>query len=476
MSGLLIFGLFLCCGSAAAQGEGTDAASAAPRPNVVLIFCDDLGYGDLGCFGHPTIATPNLDRMAREGTRFTQFYVAAPVCTPSRAALMTGRLPVRNGMAGNRRVLFPDSVGGLPADELTVPEVLREAGYATAMFGKWHLGHRPEYLPTEHGFDRYLGIPYSNDMDKREGKSNRTADPFGTVDWRDFDVPLLSARAGESAEEIERPADQTKITSAYAAGAAAFMRQTARQDRPFFVYLAHSMPHIPLFRSGSFEGVSPRGTYGDVITEIDATVGLLASTADELGLKERTLFLFTSDNGPWLIFDQHGGSAGLLRNGKGTTWEGGVRVPALAYWPGTVPPARTEPGLMSTMDILPTLAELAGSNVPSDRTLDGKSQVPLLTGGGPSRREVVHYYRRRELFAVRRGPWKAHFITQGGYGREAQRRTELPSPELYHLEVDPSEKYNVADQHPEIVGDLTLLAEEHLASFEMPPSQLDRKQ
>ena len=452
---------------------GTALADDRP-PNVVLVFCDDLGYGDLGCFGHPTIATPNLDRMAAGGTKFTQFYVAAPVCTPSRAALLTGRLPVRTGMAGNRRVLFPDSVGGLPQEEVTLPELLKDAGYATGMFGKWHLGHLPQYLPTEHGFDRYLGIPYSNDMDKVKGASNRTSDPFGTVDWREFDVPLLSSVAGEPAEELERPADQTTITKRYGEAAADFIRQHAADDTPFFVYLPHSMPHIPLFRSKTFEGVSPRGTYGDVLTEIDATVGLLAAAVEDLGLREETLFLFTSDNGPWLTFDEHGGSAGLLRNGKGTTWEGGVRVPAVAYWPGTVPAGRTEPGLMSTLDVLPTLAELAGVEPPGDRTYDGESQVALLKGEGPSSREVVHYYRRRELFAVRKGPWKAHFITQGSYGKGAAPRTKLDTPELYHVEVDPSEKYDVAKAHPDVVAELTRLADEHVASFEMPPSQLDR--
>ncbi|MGB9625015.1 MAG: sulfatase family protein, partial [Phycisphaerae bacterium] len=272
----------------------TMTAQAAERPpNLVILFADDLGYGDLCCYGHPSIRTPNLDRMASEGLRFTDFYSAAPVCTPSRAALLTGRLPIRSGMVGTtRHVLFPDSKGGLPASEITIAEALKTKGYATACVGKWHLGHLPQYLPTRNGFDSYYGIPYSNDMKPS---------------------PIL-----RNEEVIEEPAVQETLTPRYTDEAIKFIRR--EKDKPFFLYLAYNFPHVPLHVSDRFKDKSLRGLYGDVVEEIDWSVGEVLRTLRELGLAEKTLVVFSSDNGPWLIKNQHGGSAGLLRDGKGSTW------------------------------------------------------------------------------------------------------------------------------------------------------------
>ncbi|NNE93624.1 MAG: sulfatase-like hydrolase/transferase, partial [Verrucomicrobiales bacterium] len=288
-------------------------AIAADKPNFVVVFCDDLGYGDLSCFGHPTIKTPHLDRMAAEGQKWTNFYVAACVCTPSRAALLTGRYPIRNGMCSDRRrVLFPDSAGGLPQSEITIAKALKDgAGYRTAAVGKWHLGHLPEFLPTSHGFESYFGIPYSNDMNRidRSVSQHQLAED---ENFKAYDVPLL-----RDEKEVERPADQRTITKRFTEEAVRKIGEF--KDEPFFIYLAHSLPHIPLFRAPDFRDTSTAGIYGDVIEEIDWSVGQIREALEKHGIAENTLVVFTSDNGPWLTFDTHGGSAGLLREGKGST-------------------------------------------------------------------------------------------------------------------------------------------------------------
>jgi len=416
---------------------------AADKPNIIIILADDLGYGDLGCFGHPTIRTPNLDRMASEGMKLTQFYVAASVCTPSRAALLTGRLPIRSGMCSDsRRVLFPNSGGGLQDSEITIAEALKAKGYATCCVGKWHLGHLPQFLPTRHGFDEYFGIPYSNDMKP---------------------TPLM-----ENETVIEEPADQTTLTMRYTERAVQFIERN--KEKPFFLYFPHTFPHVPLFASQKYKGTSLRGLYGDVVEELDWSVGEVMSALRKHGLAEKTFVFFTSDNGPWLTQQLRGGSAGLLREGKGSTWEGGMREPCIAWWPRVVPAGTVNPGLSSTLDLLPTCLSLAGAELPQDRILDGVSMVPMLVGKGQSQRTIMFFYRGTRLMAVRKGPWKMHLITQAGYGDGP---TKHEPPLLFHLEHDPSEQYDMAKDHPDVIADILREIERHRATVKPVPSQLD---
>jgi len=431
--------------SAILMGVATAAlAQASDLPNFVIIFADDLGYGDLACYGHPTIKTPNLDRMAAEGMKFTQFYSAASVCTPSRAALMTGRLPIRSGMCDdNNRVLFPNSTGGLPHDEITIAEVLKTAGYATSCIGKWHLGHRPKHLPLSQGFDEYFGIPYSNDM---------------------HPTPLI-----RDTEVLEEPADQKTLTKRYTAEAIRFIKEN--QKRPFFLYMPHTFPHVPLFASEKFKGKSLRGQFGDAVEELDWSVGQVLQTLRDLNLAERTLVFFTSDNGPWLYKKRKGGSAGLLRDGKGSTWEGGMREPAIGWWPGKIKAGVVTQGVASTMDLFPTCLKLAGLQPPSDRIIDGKDVTPLLFGTGPSQTDVYFYYRGTRLMAVRKGPWKAHFITQNAYGAGSREPVVHDPPILYNLERDPSEKYDLRRDFSKVIADIRQEVEKHKADLKPAPSQ-----
>jgi arylsulfatase A len=442
-------------------------AVAAERPNFVVVFADDLGYGDLGSFGHPVIRTPNLDRLAAEGQRWTSFYVASGVCTPSRAALLTGRYPVRSGMAsGRRRVLFPDSGGGLPSSEVTIAEALAAGGYVSGAIGKWHLGHLPRFLPTRQGFSTYWGIPYSNDMDFAGGPDYRKevqANPRFEADPAHYRVPVL-----EDEREVERPADQRTITRRYTEKAIAFIR--ANRDRPFFLYLAHSMVHIPLFVSDAHRGRSPAGPYGDAVEEIDAGVGQIAAVLRDLGLERRTLVVFTSDNGPWREFATHGGSAGPLRGGKGDTFEGGMREPTVVWGPGLVAPGVVSE-MGSTLDLLPTLCALAGVKPPGGRVLDGYDLGPVLRGEGRSPRQEMLFYRDEELYAVRLGPFKAHFVTRSGYGPDGP--VVHDPPLLYQLEEDPAERFDVAARHPDVLRRIEELAEAHRRTLEPVPNQLD---
>jgi len=414
-------------------------------PNFIILFADDLGYGDFACYGHPTIRTPRIDRMADEGMRFTQFYAAASVCTPSRAALLTGRLPIRSGMCSDKgRVLFPWSALGLPPSEITFAEALKTKGYATSCIGKWHLGHVPEYLPTRHGFDSYFGIPYSNDMEP-------------TVLMRNEKV-------------IENPAKQSTLTQRYTEEAIRFIKQN--RDKPFLLYLAHTFPHTPLFASGNFKGKSPRGLYGDVVEELDWSTGEILDTLNELGIAQNTLVFFTSDNGPWLTQKQDGGSAGMLRDGKRTTFEGGMRVPGIAWWPGKIKAGVTSHALASTMDIFTTCLKLAEVRVPEDRIIDGKNLTPVLLGTGSCEREVLFYYRGERLMAVRKGPFKAHLITQGGLTRDADIPVVHDPPLLYQLEHDPSEKYDVSKEYPEVIADILKEVKSHKANLKPGKCQL----
>lgn len=451
------------------------AAAPAPSPappNVVLVVADDLGYGDLGVYGNPTIRTPRLDRMAFEGQKWTNFYVAESLCTPSRAALLTGRLPVRNGMSAAddlRRVFFPDSTGGLPASEVTLAELLKARGYATTVIGKWHLGHVPDALPMAHGFDHYFGIPYSNDMDMIPipGASIGGEDPRKRARMMDpqpeyWNVPLMRDGA-----VIERPADQRTITRRYTEEAIRFLREHA--SRPFFLYLAHTMPHMPLFASPGFAGRSPRGRYGDAVEEIDWSVGRVLDTLQELGLERRTVVIFISDNGPWAIFDEQAGSAGPLRGAKSGTYEGGMRVPAIFWGPGTVAPGVvTEIG--STLDLLPTLATLSGADVPRDRVLDGYDLGPVLRQGARGPRRDVFFYRGAKLYAVRHGPFKAHFFTRSEYGNEPEVAHDPPL--LYNVDEDPGERFDLAAKHPEVVAEIRRIAAEHARTVVPVENQL----
>jgi arylsulfatase A len=438
LSILFLFTL-ISCGNKSNR-EATD------KPNIIVVFCDDMGYGDLSSFGHPTIKTPELDNLAAEGQKWTSFYVTAPVCTPSRAGLITGRYPVRSGFMGG--VLFPNSKGGLPQSEITIPELMKVGGYATACIGKWHLGHLPQFLPTSHGFDYYYGIPYSNDMDRVEGTDYRETCVNPEIEL--FQVPLM-----RNEEVIERPAQQTTIARRYTEETVKYINENSQN--PFFIYLAHNMPHVPLFRSPAFENRSERGIYGDVIEEIDWSMGQIRMALEENGIAENTLVIFTSDNGPWLRFNQHGGSAGLLREGKGSTFEGGMRVPAIFWWKGVLKQGIVS-DMGSTLDFLPTFCNLAGVPLPDDRQLDGFDLTKTLLYGEKSPRDIMIFSRGNEVYAIRKGDYKAHFIVKN-------RESEEPTPLLYHLGHDPSEKYNLADQYPEIIEELRLEAEKYKATI-----------
>ncbi|HEU4692365.1 MAG TPA: sulfatase [Vicinamibacterales bacterium] len=449
---------------------GFGSAQAPRRPNIVVIFTDDLGYGDIGAFGAVNIRTPRIDAMAAEGQKWTSFYVQ-PVCSPSRAALLTGRLPIRNGMFGTPggtapKVFRDNAAEGLPLAEVTVAEVLKSAGYRTAMVGKWHLGQLPQFMPIHQGFDSWFGLPYSHDMRMRVPRT----DGYRTAAYYDpkpeyWDVPLM-----RDERVIERPVDHRTLTKRYTEEAVKFIAES--RGGPFFLYLAHSLPHIPLARSVEFAGHSEAGLYGDVIEELDWSVGRVLDALRAAGVERNTLVLFTSDNGPWLPFRDHGGSAGPLRQGKGTTWEGGVRTPAIFWWPGTIRPAVVT-GIGSGLDLLATAASLAGTTIPADRQIDSLDLTAALTGGGASPRSELFYYWDSELRAVRKGNYKAHFITSGAYDDPEPRVAQTP-PLLFDLSVDPGERFNISADHPEVVADLVNMASAHRASIAPAAPLFDR--
>jgi arylsulfatase A-like enzyme len=442
------------------------SAQAARKPNIIIIYADDLGYGDLGCYGHPTIKTPNLDRMAAEGMRFTEFYSAAEVCTPSRAALLTGRYPIRSGMCNDQfRVLRNRSLGHLPDDEITIAEALKTRGYATGIVGKWHLGvweFNPAGHPKRHGFDYTFGLPHSNDMDPFP------ATPRGANKLAEQQLEWWNAPLYRNEELIERPADQTTLTRRYTEEAVKFIRD--RKKEPFFLYFPHTFPHTPLFASKKFAGTSPRGIYGDVLAELDWSVGQILETLRKEKLADNTLVFFSSDNGPWLIMNQQGGSAGLLRDGKGSTWEGGMRVPGIAWWPGKIAPGSVQHQMACTMDLFTTSLKLAGADLPKDREIDGLDIRPLLFGHGDVKRGAYFYYRGTRLFAARLGDFKAHFLTQASYNQPQP--DEHTPPLLFNLRIDPGETFNIASNHPTVLGDLAKAVEQHRATVKPVKNQL----
>jgi arylsulfatase A len=429
------------------------AVQAEKLPNIVIIFADDLGYGDLGCYGHPSIRTPNLDGMAAEGMRFTDFYVAATVCTPSRAGLMTGRLPIRSGMSGDlkHRVQTRNSPGGLPPEEITIARALKGKGYTTEAIGKWHLGHYPQNLPTAHGFNAFYGLRWSNDMEPAQGNPrNASASLNQKLDW--WNCTLM-----RNDQPIEQPTDLSTLTRRYTEEALRFIKQNRK--KPFFLYFAHTYPHVPLFASRQFQKTSARGLYGDVVEELDWSVGQVLEALRKNGVARNTLVFFTSDNGPWLVKDQAGGCAGLLQGGKGSTWEGGMREPAIAWWPGRIKAGVVNREMASSLDLFPTCLHLAGVPLPSDRVLDGFDMTPMLLGKGPSQRNVMIYYNGDEVYAIRKGPCKAHFITFSGYGKDTPARHDPPL--LFHLPNDPGERFDVAAEHPDVVADIQQELKKH---------------
>lgn len=445
--------------------------SAAERPNVVLFFVDDMGYADVGAFGKPPHRTPNLDRMAAEGLLLTDFYVAQAVCTASRAALMTGCYPNRVGMQG---ALNHTSRTGLHPDEFLLPELFKQQGYATGIYGKWHLGTTMKFHPLRRGFDDYLGIPYSNDNSKYHPSLAAEMPPLPFYD---------------GLKVVELDPDQRLFTRRFTERAVAFIEM--HRDEPFFLYLPHVMPHVPIFASAAFEGRSGAGLYGDVMEELDWSMGAIMDTLKKHGLDERTLVLFFSDNGPFLSYGEHAGRAEPLREGKLTSYEGGVRVPFIARWPGRIPAGVRSAEPLMAIDLLPSFAELLGAELPEQRKIDGRAALPLLLGepGARSPQEAYFFWAGDELQAVRAGRWKLHFahpyitvdgepgkggkpanwenmkprsITQSGIAGIASRhgyRVEQQALALYDLEADPGETRNVAAEHAEVVARLQALAE-----------------
>ena len=430
-------------------------ADARP-PNVIIVFTDDQGYGDVGCYGAQGYRTPHLDRLAAEGMRFTDFYVSSPVCSASRAALLTGCYHERVGISG---ALGPGSRTGLNPDETTIADICRARGYATAAVGKWHLGDHPRFLPANHGFDSYFGLPYSNDMWPYHPNLSHLS-----IEKRLKRCPHLPLIEGTRTIDPEvTPEEQRQLTTRYTQKAVQFIRQN--KAKPFFLYLAHSQPHVPLFVSDMFQGKSAGGLYGDVIQEIDWSMGEILKALKTFGIDEHTLVLFTTDNGPWLSYGDHGGSAGPLREGKGTCWEGGIRVPCLARWPGRIPAGSVCSEPAASIDLLPTIARAVGGKLP-EKKIDGKDITPLLTGekGAKSPHDALFfYYKSNELQAARSGRWKLilphTFRTLNGHpggkgGTPVHYDNQTTGLALYDLQEDIGETKNLASERPKIVAEL----------------------
>jgi arylsulfatase A-like enzyme len=438
----------------------TEVRSATRLPNFVIIYIDDMGYADIDPFGAEGYETPNLDRLAREGRVFTNFYVSQPVCSASRASLMTGCYNVRVGILG---ALGPRTEHGIHADEMTLAEVCKQKGYATACFGKWHLGHHPRFLPTNHGFDEYFGLPYSNDMWPYHPDVLHLSMEERYKRWPE--LPLIEGTRIVNPKLTSE--DQKMLTTWYTERAVRFIERN--RDRPFFLYVPHSMVHVPLHVSDKFDGKTKRGLFGDVVMEVDWSMGQIVNTIRRHGLDKHTMVIFTSDNGPWLSYGTHAGSAGPLREGKGTTFDGGCREPTVMWWPGKIPEGTTCPTPAMTIDILPTIAHLVGAKLP-DHRIDGKNIWPLIRGepDAESPQEAYFFYNGQELQAVRMGRWKLHFPHQyrtlagrpGGTGGKPAPYEQADIPlALFDLENDVGETTDVKDEHPDIVAAIQKLAD-----------------
>jgi len=420
-------------------------------PNIIIVFTDDQGYHDLGCFGNELIKTPNIDKLADEGTRFTNFHVSQPVCSASRASLLTGCYSNRIGIHG---ALFPHHDHGLNPEETTIAEILKEQGYATGMVGKWHLGHHKQFLPPQHGFDFYYGIPYSNDMWPEQNGRN--------------DYPPLPLIRNNETEELLR-GDQSNVTTRYTEEALNFIKEH-RKD-PFFLYVAHTMPHVPLFVSEKYDGTSKQGMYGDVIQEIDWSVGEIVKMLEKYKIKDNTWIIYTTDNGPWLNYGNHAGSAYPLREGKMTVWEGGVRVPCVMSWPGKIEAGRIDSANFMTIDLLPTITDLVGGKMPQHK-IDGRNVAPIIFEGKDPDPEYPYafYYRQNELQAVRSGRWKLYLPHRSrtmagqemGYdGKGGRYKNFQTGTELYDLKNDLGERFDLAEEQPEIVEKLMVIVEDY---------------
>jgi len=444
----VLISTYICVSGLSISGVAQQAAAADRLPNIVIMFADDLGYADIGCFGAKGYNTPHIDSLAKDGVKFTDFYVAQAVCGASRAALLTGCYSNRVSILG---APGPSAKYGINSSEMMLPELVKQKGYATAIFGKWHLGHHKKFLPLQHGFDEYFGLPYSNDM----WPYHPTA--------RFPDLPLIEGN--KTINPKVSPDDQKKLTTQYTERAVDFIDRN--KQKPFLLYVAHSMPHVPLYVSPKFAGKTSRGLFGDVISEIDWSMGQILAALKKHNLEENTLVIFTSDNGPWLSYGDHAGSATPLREGKGTAWEGGVREPTVMRWPTKIKPGSVCTEIAGTIDILPTVAAITGAPL-SKNKIDGKNIWPLISGqpGARSPHEAYYYYWGRDLHAVRSGKWKLHFphayrslLGAGGKGGKPSRYTQKRCGlELYNLDTDICETTDVAKENPEVVARLTKLA------------------
>eukprot|EP01094_Clydonella_sp_ATCC50884_P025709 TRINITY_DN6869_c0_g1_i1.p1 TRINITY_DN6869_c0_g1~~TRINITY_DN6869_c0_g1_i1.p1 ORF type:complete len:511 (-),score=111.70 TRINITY_DN6869_c0_g1_i1:61-1551(-) len=426
---LVSCGAFVCA--------NTEVAS---KPNIVVFFADDLGYGDVSFNGHPTIRSPNLDKLAAEGMRMSSFYSGAPICSPSRASILTGRLPIRNGVYTQSeypldqlfRVFYPWSTGSLPDTEITIAEALKPANYTSGLIGKWHLGH-VDALPLERGFDYFYGLPYSQDEGCPPGYGMNC-----TKEWQHIwpGVPLY-----RNDTIIQQPVNLQTLVPRYTAEANGFIEQAVVRDKPFFLYMAYDEVHVPLFASPEFTGVSKRGLFGDAVQEMDDSIGQIMAKLDEVGVLENTLVFFTSDNGPWVDQGIEGGSAGLFRGEKGETWEGGMREPAIIYWKGKIQGGQLNMDMTSTMDIFSTALDVAGVPAPTDRVIDGVSLLPLILNGKPVERDCYFYYRDHTLQAARCGAFKAHYVTRCGFCHDPP--TWHNPPLLFNVNEDPGEQWEL---------------------------------